>query len=132
MTGSPKPRKSRKKSGANLKKNTQTLKQDADGPGEISDADDSDDRSLSGLLKDLTGKVAGSALRVAAKAGGASLKMGKALLQKPEQLQIIREAGLSLKDLRELAGMTLNEVSDTLNLKDHSLLQAVENCKKAF
>ena len=127
MTDSPKPRKSRKKSRANLKQSTQTAKQDADDPGEISDADDSDDRSLSGLLKDLTGEVAGSALRVAAKAGGASLKMGKALLQKPEQLQIIREAGLSLKDLRELAGMTLNEVSDTLNLKDHSLLKAVEN-----
>jgi hypothetical protein len=43
-------------------------------------------------LKDLTGEVAGSALRVAAKAGGASLKMGKALLQKPAQRQIIREA----------------------------------------
>ena len=72
MTDSPKPRKSR----ASLKQSTQTAKQDADGPGEISDADDSDDRSLAGLLKDLTGEVAGSALRVAAKAGGASLKMG--------------------------------------------------------
>ncbi len=127
MTGSPKPRKSRKKSGANLKKNAQTVKQDADRPGEISDTDDSDERSLAGLLKDLTGEVAGSALRVAAKASGASLKMGKALLLKPEQLKMIEEAGLSLRDLRELAGMTLNEVSDALNLKDHSLLQAAEN-----
>ena len=127
MTGSPKPRKSRKKSGANLKKNAQTVKQDADRPGEISDTDDSDERSLAGLLKDLTGEVAGSALRVAAKASGASLKMGKALLLKPEQLKMIEEAGLSLRDLRELAGMTLNEVNDALNLKDHSLLQAVEN-----
>ena len=127
MTDSPKPRKSRKKSGANLKQNAQTVKQDADRPGEISDTDDSDDRSLSGLLKNLTGEVADSALRVAAKASGASLKMGKALLLNPEQLKMIEEAGHSLKDLRELAGMTLNEVSDALNLKDHSLLQAAEN-----
>ena len=96
MTDSPKPRKSRKKSGANLKQSTQTAKQDADRPGEISDTDDSDEHSLAGLLKDLTGEVAGSALRVATKAGGASLKMGKALLLKPEQLKMIEEAGLSL------------------------------------
>jgi len=112
MTDNLKPRKSRKKSGANLKK---------------SDTDDSDERSLSELLKDLTGEFAGSALRVAAKAGGASLKIGTALLLKPEQLKMVEEAGRSLRDIRELAGMTLNEVSDALNLKDHSLLQAVEN-----
>ena len=44
--------------------------------------------------------------------------MGKALLLKPEQRKIFREAGLSLKDLRNLAGMTQNEVSDALKLKD--------------
>lgn len=35
--------------------------------------------------------------------------------------------GESLKDLREVAGLTISELSDAINLKDRSLLEAVEN-----
>ena len=127
MDDSQKSRKPRSKPGINLKQSPQPGKLNTDGPDKGSEAENSSAPSLSGLLNDLKEEVAGSALRMAAKAGGASLKMGKALLLKPEQRKIIREAGLSLKDLRELAGMTRNEVSDALNLRDTSLLKAVED-----
>lgn len=56
------------------------------------------------------------------------MKVGTALLLQPGQCKLFREAGLSLKDLRNLAGMTQKrEVSDALKLKDTSLLKAVEN-----
>jgi hypothetical protein len=79
------------------------------------------------VLNDLKEEVAGSALRVAAKAGGASLKIGTALLLKPEQRKLFREAGRSLNDLRNLVGLTQKDVSDALKLKDTSLLKAVED-----
>lgn len=71
-------------------------------------------------------------MRVAAKDGAASLKIGRALLLKPKQRQIFREARRSLKAKRDLAEMTQNEVSDTLKLMDTSLLKAVEACSASL
>lgn len=127
MDDSQKSRKPSSKPGTNLKQSAQPGKLSTDGSGKRSEAENSSAPSLSGVLNNLKQEVAGSALRVAAKAGGASLKMGKALLLKPEQRKIFREAGLALKDLRNLAGMTQNEVSDALKLKETSLLKAVED-----
>ena len=36
-------------------------------------------------------------------------------------------AGQSLKDLREVAGLTANELADAMQLKDKSIIEAVEN-----
>ena len=36
-------------------------------------------------------------------------------------------AGQSLKDLREVAGLTVNELSEAINLKDKTVIEAVEN-----
>jgi transcriptional regulator with XRE-family HTH domain len=127
MDDSQKSRKPSSKPGSNLKQRAQPGKLSTDGLDKRSEAENSSAPSLSGVLNDLKQEVAGSALRVAAKAGGASLKMGKALLLKPEKRKIFREAGLALKDLRNLAGMTQNEVSDALKLKDTSLLKAIED-----
>jgi transcriptional regulator with XRE-family HTH domain len=127
MDDSQKSRKPSSKPGINLKQGAQSGKLSTDGPDKRSEPENSSAPSLSGVLNDLKQEVAGSALRVAAKAGGASLKMGKALLLKPEKRKIFREAGLALKDLRNLAGMTQNEVSDALKLKDTSLLKAIED-----
>lgn len=127
MDDSQKSRKPSSKPGINLKQSPQPGKLSTDGPDKGPEAENSSAPSLSGVLNDLKQEVAGSALRVAAKAGEASLKMGKALLLKPEKRNIFREAGLALKDLRNLAGMTQNEVSDALKLKDTSLLKAVED-----
>jgi transcriptional regulator with XRE-family HTH domain len=127
MNDRQKSRKPTSKPGTKLKQSAQPGKRCQDGPDKPSDAETSIAPSLSGVLNDLRQDVAGGAWRVAAKAGGASLKLGKALLLKPEQSNIFREAGLALKDLRNLAGMTQNEVSDALKLKDTSLLKAVED-----
>ena len=36
-------------------------------------------------------------------------------------------AGNSMRDIREVAGLTLSEMSEALNLKDKSVLEAIEN-----
>jgi transcriptional regulator with XRE-family HTH domain len=127
MDDSQKSRKPNRKPGTNPRQSPQPSKLCTDDPDNRSEVDSSSAPSLSGELSDLRQKVSGSALRMAAKAGGASLKIGKALLLKPEQRKLFREAGLSLKDLRNLVGLTQNEVSDALKLKDTSLIKAVEN-----
>jgi transcriptional regulator with XRE-family HTH domain len=68
-----------------------------------------------------------SAFKFAKKTGGTSYKVGKALIQSQDQLKLMVAAGQSLKDLREVAGLTVNELSDAVNLKDKSILEAVEN-----
>jgi transcriptional regulator with XRE-family HTH domain len=81
------------------------------------------------LLKRLTGlpgAMAGGAVRLAIRTTEIPLKVGKAFL-KPEQTEMMEEAGRMLKDLREVAGLTRDELSDALNLKDRSLLEAIEN-----
>ncbi|HSQ03493.1 MAG TPA: hypothetical protein VLN59_05635, partial [Burkholderiales bacterium] len=44
----------------------------------------------------------------------------------PQQRKTMRETGLYLRDLREIAGLTLRELSDAMDLEDHSLLEAAE------
>ncbi|MBE0485883.1 helix-turn-helix transcriptional regulator [Marinobacter sp.] len=69
----------------------------------------------------------GSALRLGAKATDTSLRVGRALVNSQDQLRAMLSAGQSLKDIREVAGLTLSEMSEALNLKDKSLLEAIEN-----
>lgn len=68
-----------------------------------------------------------SALKFARKTGDTSYKVGKAIIQSQDQLKIMINAGQSLKDLREVAGLTVNELSEAINLKDKSIIEAVEN-----
>ncbi len=82
-----------------------------------------DSGSLMGRLSDLTN----SAYRLARRTTGTSLKVGKAIIKSQDQLKVMLAAGQSLKDLREVAGLTVNEMADALNLKDKTLLEAVEN-----
>lgn len=73
-------------------------------------------------------------MRLAADTAGVPLKMAGALFLEPGQLRLLtpqqrkmmRETGLYLRDLREVAGLTLGELGDALDLKDHSLLEAAE------
>jgi transcriptional regulator with XRE-family HTH domain len=53
------------------------------------------------------------------------LRVGKALLS-PEAARMRRDAGRYVRELRELAGLTVDELADALELSDHSLLRAVE------
>ncbi|MFN2360832.1 MAG: helix-turn-helix domain-containing protein [Marinobacter sp.] len=78
----------------------------------------------------LIGRIAGftgSALRFAARSTDTSLKVGRALMNSQDQLRMMLAAGNSLKDIREVAGLTLSEMSEALHLKDKSVLEAIEN-----
>jgi transcriptional regulator with XRE-family HTH domain len=67
------------------------------------------------------------AIKFAARTGGASVKIGKALLtSSADDKKMIQETGEYLKDVRELAGLTRAELAEALNLSDQSLLAAVE------
>ena len=50
----------------------------------------------------------------------------------PDQLRKMANAGESLRDLREVAGLTLADITTALKLKDKSVLEAVEDGKEAL
>lgn len=90
--------------------------------------------SVSRLFTDLTGEITSGALRLAARTGGVPLQVAKALLPvsaldplDPERLEMMKETGHYLKDLRELTGLTVTELSEALRLRDRTVLEAVEN-----
>ncbi|BES71920.1 hypothetical protein RE428_29380 [Marinobacter nanhaiticus D15-8W] len=85
--------------------------------------DDNTEDSLVDRLSDLTG----SAFRFALRTTDASMRAGRALLKSQDQLRMMLAAGDSLKDIREVAGLTLNEMADALDLRDKNFLEAVEN-----
>lgn len=69
--------------------------------------------------------LAAKAFRLAAKAGYS--KVGKALLMPSfDDKNLMQESGAYLKDVRELAGLTQDELTEALHLSDKSLLAAVE------
>lgn len=86
-----------------------------------------DEPSLLSKLMDLPGSVAGSALNFVVKKTEVPLRVGKALLLKPDQAEVLEKAGKTFRELREVAGVTLDELAQEINLKDKSLLEAVEN-----
>lgn len=83
--------------------------------------------SLISRLINLPGDMVGGAYRLAVKKTEGPLRVGKALLLRPEQAKMLEEAGKSIHDLREVVGLTRDELSDILDVKDQSLLEAVEN-----
>ncbi|AMQ87854.1 helix-turn-helix domain-containing protein [Marinobacter sp. LQ44] len=83
-------------------------------------------KTSDGILDRIVG-FTGSALRLGARATDTSLRVGRALVNSQDQLRTMLAAGQSLKDIREVAGLTLSEMSEALNLKDKSLLEAIEN-----
>ncbi|MDX1559418.1 MAG: helix-turn-helix transcriptional regulator [Marinobacter sp.] len=84
------------------------------------------ERTPEGLI-DRLASLTGSALRFGVKATDTSLRVGRALMNSQDQLRAMLTAGQSLKDIREVAGLTLSEMSEALNLKDKSVLEAIEN-----
>lgn len=85
--------------------------------------------SLVGRLTRLPGAVADTVtdtLRKVTKTAETPWRVGKALLLTPDQLAAMQDAGEYLRDLRLVAGLTLDDLNAALELKDHSLLAAVE------
>jgi transcriptional regulator with XRE-family HTH domain len=77
------------------------------------------------LARGLEALTNGVGERMAA-SGGVGFRVGKALLLSPEGSHMRREAGRSLRELRKLAGLTVDELADALEVSDRSLLEAVE------
>ena len=85
--------------------------------------------SLVGRLTRLPGAVADTVtdtLRKVTKSAETPWRVGKALLLSPEQAEAMKETGEYLRDLRLVAGLTVDDLSAALDLKDHSLLAGVE------
>jgi transcriptional regulator with XRE-family HTH domain len=77
--------------------------------------------SLADRLALLVEHAAAGALRIAVDEGGREL--GAWL---PDATEMRREAGAYLRELRELAGLTVDELADAVELGDRSRLDAVE------
>lgn len=73
--------------------------------------------------------LADSALRLAGM-GRDTLARGAA--PTPEQLRLMAAAGESLRDIREVAGMTANELSKALDLRDKGVWQAIEDGREVL
>jgi transcriptional regulator with XRE-family HTH domain len=84
------------------------------------------EESITNFFDKVSGATS-SAFKFAKKTGGTSYKVGKAIIQSQDQLKLMVSAGQSLKDLREVAGLTVSELSDAINLKDKTIIEAVEN-----
>ena len=79
----------------------------------------------SALVRGIGAITTGVSERMAA-SGGVGLRVGKALLLSPEGARMRLEAGRTLRELRKVAGLTVDELAEALELSDHSLLAAVE------
>ncbi len=134
MANEPRGRRSTRKSSTKSKQIAETVERDVNLAEESAELQDTEDPSLAKRLLDLTGGLTVSAFRLAVQTSGVPWKIAKAVLLKPEQLgslepgqlRLMQETGLYLRDLRGVAGLTLSELSDAIDLEDHSLLEAVE------
>jgi transcriptional regulator with XRE-family HTH domain len=77
-------------------------------------------------LGGVTGGFAERIQRLVGETGGLPLRLGRALLPMPDS-EVMRRGGATLRELREVAGLTLDELGEAIDLDDHTLLEAVEN-----
>ncbi len=75
---------------------------------------------------DLAGEMALGAARFITAVAGAPMRVGRSVLR-PQRLELMAETGSYLRDMREVAGLTLMELSEALDLEDKTLLEAVED-----
>ena len=80
-------------------------------------------------LSDLTTDITTSARKLASRTRETA---ARAISRTPDQLRMMAAAGESLRDMREVTGMTVIEVTDALNLRDKSFWEAVEDGREAL
>lgn len=90
-----------------------------------------DERSLAGwvrvIAEELAGDIGDRLRQLAVDAGTASANASAAFFSQPDATRLAAEAGHSLRELRELAGLTVEELATAIDLEDKTLLEAVEN-----
>ena len=89
-----------------------------------------DNSSLLGSLLGGLMDIPGQAVKLAS--GTPLEQVLKLLKYSPEQLEKMGSAGTALKDAREVAGLTLTELSSAIGLKDPDLLETVEEGKSGL
>jgi len=89
-----------------------------------------EDEDSSSLLGSLLGGLMDIPGQAAKLASGTPLEQVlNALKYTPEQMEKMGKAGTALKDAREVAGLTLTELSSAIGLKSPDLLETVEDGK---
>jgi transcriptional regulator with XRE-family HTH domain len=73
-----------------------------------------------------------SVLGIAGGVADVTIGAAKMMLPKPGQRRTLEKAGNVLRQMREAAGMSVNEVGNAIDLKDPALLELVENGKVAL
>jgi len=81
---------------------------------------------LSEFLDSVAEDVGERMRRLAVDATDMSISVGRAFLGRPQNAGMAEEAGAYVRELRELAGLTREELSDAISLEDRTLLKAVE------
>lgn len=81
---------------------------------------------LSAVLVRGLGALTGGVRGTVAATPGLGLQVGRKLLLSREAVRMRLEAGRTLRELRTLAGLTLDELAEALDLRDRTLLEAVE------
>lgn len=88
---------------------------------------------LEALVK-LTGQVAGGTLDLARNTATMTAMFGESWLRnalvnrfEPERLEAMAEAGRFLQEARELAGLSIKELADSLGISDRTVLEDIES-----
>lgn len=81
--------------------------------------------TLIDFLASVPFELVGGATKLAAKTVEFTFNAGRSLLQ-PERLEMMAETGRYVREMRELAGLTIDELSAAINLEDNTVLEAVE------
>ena len=93
------------------------------------------EKTLIGQMAGITAGLSKSAMKsIASKAGSLSFKVGKTIIlsteqlknYSPEQRDWMKRAGMAVQDARQVAGLTIDELNEVLDLDDKTLLKAVE------
>lgn len=99
----------------------------------MSDNKDNPDTLLESLVK-LTGQVAGGTLDLARNTATMTAMFGETWARntimnrlEPERLEAMAEAGRFLREARELAGLSIKELADSLDMSDRHELEEIES-----
>ncbi|NND68633.1 MAG: helix-turn-helix domain-containing protein [Halioglobus sp.] len=99
----------------------------------MAENDNGSENLLEALVK-LTGQVAGGTLDLARNTATMTAMFGESWLRnalvnrfEPERLEAMAEAGRFLRDARELAGLSIKELADSLGLSDRKVLEDIES-----
>ena len=81
--------------------------------------------SLIDFLASVPFELVGGATKLVVKTAEVTFNAGRSLLQ-PERLEMMAETGRYVREMRELAGLTIDELAEAMNLEDNTILEAAE------